>query len=80
MAKKSSLDKFADILDRTVEVLKGPHRVAAGAVIAAALGGLLKLTEVTKTFPPPADLAGNLVVFFAVIFFVADVAKGGLYE
>ena len=79
MPKKSLWDKFTDVLDKSSELMKG-NKVAAGAVIAAALGGLLKLTEVTRTFPPPADLIGNVVIFFAVLFFVADLAKGGLYD
>lgn len=79
MAKKSLWDKFSEVLDKSSELMKG-NKVAAGAVIAAALGGLLKLTEVTRTFPPPADLLGNIVIFFAVLFFVADLAKGGLYD
>ncbi|MBI4182276.1 MAG: hypothetical protein HY520_04900 [Candidatus Aenigmarchaeota archaeon] len=77
--KKDILDKFADVLEQTADALKG-RKVAAGAVVAAAIGGLLKLTEVTRTFPPPADLMGNLIIFFAVLFFVADLAKGGLYD
>ena len=79
MPKKSLWDKFSDVLDKSSELMKG-NKVAAGAVIAAAVGGLLKLTEVTRTFPPPADLIGNVVIFFAVMFFVADLAKGGLYD
>jgi hypothetical protein len=78
--KKSTLDKIADIFTSAGKLLKGPHRIAAGAVVAAALGGILKLTEVTKTFPYPADIIGNIVIFAAVILFVADVAKGGLYD
>jgi len=77
---RSTVDKIADILDKTSNLLRGPYKVAAGAVVAAAIGGLLKLTEVTRTFPPPADLLGNVIIFFAVLFFVADLAKGGLYD
>ena len=81
MAKrKSTLDKIANIFDKAAKLLKGPHKVASGAVIAAILGGLLKLTEITKTFPPPSDLLGNVVIFVAVIVIVLDVAKGGLYD
>lgn len=77
--KKDPADVLADLLERTSALLRG-YKVAAGAVVAAAIGGLLKLTEVTKTFPPPADLLGNVIIFFAVLFFVADIAKGGLYD
>lgn len=78
--KKGILDKIGDILTKAGRLFKGPHRVASGALVAAALGALLKLTEITKTFPPPADILGNVVIFFAVLFFVADIAKGGLYD
>jgi hypothetical protein len=78
--RKGLLEKIADVLEKAGRLLKGPHRVASGAVVAAAIGGLLKLTEVTKTFPPPADMIGNVIIFFAVLFFVADIAKGGLYD
>lgn len=81
MAKsKSTLDKISDILTKTGKLLKGPYKVASGAVIAAALGALLKLSEITKTFPEPADFIGNIIIFVAVILFVIDIAKGGLYD
>jgi hypothetical protein len=81
MAKqKSTLDKISDIFDKAAKLLKGPHKVASGAVIAAALGALLKLSEITKTFPPPSDMLGNLVIFVAVLLFIVDIAKGGLYD
>ena len=44
------------------------------------MGGILKLGEITKTFPPPADLLGNVIIFAAVLFVVADVCKGGLFD
>lgn len=81
MAKrKSTLDKIANIFDKAAKLLKGPHKVASGAVIAAALGALLKLSEITKTFPPPSDMFGNIIIFIAVLLFVIDIAKGGLYD
>lgn len=81
MAKrKSTLDKIANIFDKAAKLLRGPHKVASGAVVVAAIGGLLKLSEITKTFPEPADMIGNVVIFFAVILFVLDIAKGGLYD
>lgn len=78
--RKSTLDKISDILGKASKLLKGPHRVASGAVVAAIVGGLLKLTEVTKTFPPPSDMIGNVIIFVAVILLVLDIAKGGLYD
>ena len=78
--QKNTLDKVSDILTKAGKLLKGPHRVASGALVAAALGALLKLTEVTETFPPPSDMIGNLIIFIAVLLFVFDIAKGGLYD
>ena len=81
MAKrKSTLDKISDIFTKAGKLLKGPHKVASGAVIAAALGALLKLSEITKTFPPPSDMFGNIIIFIAVLLFIVDIAKGGLYD
>ncbi len=81
MAKrKSTLDKISDILANAGKLLKGPHKIASGAVVAAIVGGLLKLTEITKTFPPPADTMGNIIIFLAVIMLAIDIAKGGLYD
>ena len=74
------LDKFSRLLTKTARLLKGPYKATTGAVVAACLGGLLKLAEITKTFPPPADIFGNAVIFVAVLIFVADVAKGGLFD
>ena len=78
--KKTLLEQISDLFSKAGKLLKGPHKVASGAMVAAALGALLKLTEITKTFPAPADTIGNVVIFFAVLFFVADIAKGGLYD
>lgn len=78
--KKSLLEQIASVLDKAGKLLKGPHKVASGAVVAAALGGLLKLAAITETFPHPTNILANLVVFFAVLFFVVDVARGGLYD
>jgi len=77
---KGLLDKISDILTKAGRLIKGPHKVASGAVIAACIGGLFKLMEITKTWPPPADMIGNLIIFAAVIMFVFDVARGGLYD
>ncbi len=78
--KKSTLDEISDLLSKASKALKGQYKVASGAVVAAIIGGLLKLTEITKTFPPPADMLGNIIIFFAVIMLVIDIAKGGLYD
>ena len=78
--KKGLLEKIGDLFTKAGKLLKGPYKVASGAVIAAALGALLKLTAITETFPYPADLAGNVIIFVAVILFVLDIAKGGLYD
>jgi len=78
--KKSLLEQIGDVLTKAGRLMKGPHRVASGAVVAAILGGLLKLTAVTETFPYPSDVVANIIIFVAVILIVADVAKGGLYD
>ena len=79
-AKKSTIDKVANLMDKATRLLKGPYKAVSGAVIAAVIGGLLKLTEVTKTFPPPADLMGNIIIFIAVLVVVIDLCKGGLLD
>lgn len=78
--KKTILEQISDLFGKAAKLLKGPHKVASGAMVAAALGALLKLTAVTETFPYPADILGNVIIFGAVLFFVADIAKGGLYD
>ena len=57
-----------------------PYRLAKAGVVAAVIGAILKLSEVTKTFPYPADLFGNLVIFCAVIAIAIDFCKGGLLD
>ena len=78
--KKSTLDRVANLFDKAAKLLKGPYKAVSGAVIAAVLGGILKLTEVTKTFPPPADMLGNIIIFIAVLAVVIDLCKGGLLD
>ena len=78
--KKSALDRIADALQKAAKVIKGPNKVASGAVIAAVLGGLLKATALTQTFPEPWDTLGNVILFIAIILVVIDIAKGGLYD
>lgn len=56
------------------------HKAAAAGVVAAVFGGVLKLGEIAKAFPPPSDLIGNVIVFAAVLLIAYDVAKGGLYD
>jgi hypothetical protein len=62
------------------KVIKGPYRVTTGAVVAAILGGMIKLLEVTKTFPEPSGTIANVIIFIAVLLVVADICKGGLFD
>lgn len=80
MPKKGLLERLGDLLTKAGNVFKKPSRVASGAAIAAIMAGLHKLPAITETFPYPANAFGNIVVFFVVLFLVADVAKGGLYD
>jgi len=77
--KKSRIDRFLDIIDGTTKFLRS-RKVASGALVAAIFGALLKLTEITKTFPPPADTLGNVIIFAAVLAVVVDICKGGLFD
>jgi hypothetical protein len=80
MAKKRSvLDQISRFLEASAKVLR-TDKAVSGAVITALIGGVLKLGEITQTFPPPADLLGNIIIFAAVLFIVADVCKGGLFD
>ncbi len=80
MAERSFLDKVSRFLESLAKAMKGPHKVASGAVVAAIFGGLMKATTLTETFPHPADTVGNIILFLAVLVIVADIAKGGLYD
>lgn len=81
MAKQlSTMEKLTKLLDKAGKLLRGPYKTVSGAVIAAVIGGVLKLTEITETFPPPADLIGNIIIFAAVLFIVVDLCKGGLLD
>ena len=80
MAKSTTLDKVARVLDRAAKLLKGPYKVASAGVVAAIIGGLVKLQVITKTFPEPFDVVGNVIIFVAVLMVVADICKGGLLD
>ena len=77
--KRSLLDQISRFLEASAKLLR-TDKAVSGAVITALLGGILKLGEITQTFPPPADLLGNIIIFAAVLFVVADVCKGGLFD
>jgi hypothetical protein len=77
--KKEAIDSISRFLEASAKVLRSEKSVT-GAVITALIGGVLKLGEITKTFPPPADLLGNVIIFAAVLFIVADACKGGLFD
>jgi SNF family Na+-dependent transporter len=78
-AKKSLLEQISRFLEASSKVLR-TDKAVTGAVITALIGGVLKLAEITRTFPPPSDLVGNVIIFAAVLFIVADVCKGGLFD
>ena len=77
--KRSTLDQISRFLEASAKILRS-EKAVTGAVITALIGGVLKLGEITKSFPAPADLIGNIIIFAAVIFIVADVCKGGLFD
>jgi hypothetical protein len=65
---------------KKAEGKSGAYRITTGAVVAAIIGGLVKVGELTKTFPQPADSIANAILFVAVLFIVADICKGGLFD
>jgi len=76
---KSALDKVGDLLENAAKVVKG-RKVTAGALMAAVLGGMIKLTVLTETFPQPFDVVGNVIIFAAVLMVVIDLCRGGLED
>ena len=77
--EKTTLEKIADILEAAGKLAR-TKKATSGALVAALFGGVLKLSEVTKTFPEPADLVGNVIIFFAVLIIAIDICKGGLLD
>lgn len=59
---------------------KQKYPIAAAGVVAAVIGGLLKASALTQTFPEPWNLYGNVVLFLGLLLIVFDIAKGGLYD
>ncbi|MCK5019202.1 MAG: hypothetical protein KAS32_19235 [Candidatus Peribacteraceae bacterium] len=80
MAKSTTLDKVAKVLDKAAKLLKGPYKVASAGAIAAIFGTLLKMTALTQTFPEPFDTVGNVVIFVAILMVVIDISRGGLLD
>jgi hypothetical protein len=77
--KKDFLDKITDILTN-LNKLRKPHRLATAGVVAAIVGGLIKSTVFTRTFPEPWDILGNAILFSAMIMIVFDFLRGGLLD
>ena len=77
--KRSFLDQISRFLEASAKVMR-TDKAVSGAVITAIIGGVLKLGSIAETFPPPADLLANVIIFAAVLFIVADVCKGGLFD
>lgn len=59
---------------------KKQYPAAAVGVVAAVIGGLIKATVLTETFPKPYDGYANVALFLAVLLIVYDIARGGLYD
>ncbi|MBI2578334.1 MAG: hypothetical protein HYW26_01340 [Candidatus Aenigmarchaeota archaeon] len=59
---------------------KQKYPVAAAGVVAAVIGGMLKATALTQTFPKPWDLYGNVILFLGLLLIVFDIMRGGLYD
>lgn len=59
---------------------KAHYPIAAAGVVAAVIGGMLKATVLTETFPKPWDVYGNLILFLGLLLIIYDVARGGLYD
>jgi len=76
---KSALDKVGDLLENAAKVVKG-RKTTAGALMAAVLGGIIKLQVLTETFPQPFDVVGNVIIFAAVLMVVIDLCRGGLED
>ena len=79
MAEKSALDKVGNLLENAAKVIK-TKKVTAGALMAAVLGGMIKLTVLTETFPQPFDVVGNVIIFAAVLMVIIDLCRGGLED
>jgi hypothetical protein len=81
MAKrKDIITRIADMLTSLGKTLKSTPKATSGAVVAAIMGGLLKATALTQTFPDPFDTLGNVILFVAVLLVALDIAKGGLFD
>jgi hypothetical protein len=78
-SKRSLIDQISRFLEASAKLLR-TEKAVTGAVITALMGGVLKLGEISKTFPAPADLIGNIIIFAAVLFIAADICKGGLFD
>ncbi|MCX6817590.1 MAG: hypothetical protein NTU57_01910 [Candidatus Aenigmarchaeota archaeon] len=78
-SSKSALDKVGDLLENAAKVVK-TRKTTAGALMAAVLGGMIKLTVLTETFPQPFDVVGNVIIFAAVLMVIIDLCRGGLED
>lgn len=57
-----------------------PYRLAKVGIVAAIVGGILDLSEVTKTFPYPTSIIGNVIIFVAILAIAIDLCKGGILD
>ena len=77
--KKPILDQLTDFLEKAARLLR-TRRSTSGALAAAVFGGLIKLTNITAGWEYPLNMFGEIIIFFAVLFVVADIARGGLED
>lgn len=75
--KKKSKRESGDLI--TVKV-RSAYALTKVGVVAAVIGGLIKASVLTETFPQPFDILGNVILFVAVLLIVIDIARGGLED
>ena len=57
-----------------------PYRLAKVGIVAAVIGGILDLSEITKTFPYPMNIIGNIIIFISILAIAIDLCRGGILD